>query len=231
MKRMFVVIILGFLISGCGSQRNVVKKNGYYSNGIPFAYCSNRQLFDERFISFVNKEYFSGSTVKVESVANTNGDGIGSKDVAVPLRCTGEFTMNDKSIYDFKITISMTAVDSPHIDALSFKANKTKTLKVANEQHDEFMRAMNSDLINYCTDLMSNVRNTYGRAPLCVPVLSHGQNDTEISGIIGLSDELTGKNIYYFITITRGQFKGDYYYNPAQVDTLISLMKFQHKGV
>lgn len=92
--------------------------------------------------------------------------------------------------------------------------------------------AISSPPLDYCRDLMIQVRNTYGKAPLCVPVKDNAGNDiTEFSNMVGLSDDLDPKHAYFFMNITPAQLDGRYSYNEGELNQLIALIRMQNKGV
>jgi hypothetical protein len=79
---------------------------------------------------------------------------------------------------------------------------------------------------------MVQVRNTYGKAPFCVPVKDNSGNEiTEYSNLVGLSDDLDPKHAYFFMKIVPGQLDGHYSYNEGELNQLIALIRMQNKGV
>ncbi|CAI1524057.1 Uncharacterised protein [Serratia quinivorans] len=92
--------------------------------------------------------------------------------------------------------------------------------------------AIASPPLDYCRDLMVQVRNTYGKAPFCVPVKDNSGNEiTEYSNLVGLSDDLDPKHAYFFMNIVPGQLDGHYSYNENELNQLIALIRMQNKGV
>ncbi|ECG8259006.1 hypothetical protein FO131_19530 [Salmonella bongori] len=116
-------------------------------------------------------------------------------------------------------------------DNADIERKKLQEEKSAKQQKDALLSAQRSPILGYCEDLMTQVRGTYGKAPHCFPVAMNGIDYTDASGLVALSDKKDGRNPYYYLTITPGQFKGDYYYKPHEIDTLVSLMRYDHRGV
>lgn len=88
------------------------------------------------------------------------------------------------------------------------------------------------DNLDYCRDLMNQVRETYGKAPLCVPVSDkNGKDVTAISGLVGLSDDMTPSHSYFYMTIRPDQLNGQYSYSQDELRQLITLVLMENKGV
>lgn len=95
-----------------------------------------------------------------------------------------------------------------------------------------FQTAFASDNLDYCRDLMVQVRNTFGKSPFCVPVIDkNGTNMTEISGLVGMSDDMDPNHAYFFMSIIPGQLKGNYSYSEVELNSLIALIQYQGRGV
>ncbi|EPC3488008.1 hypothetical protein ACRZCU_000098 [Citrobacter freundii] len=227
LKFFAVISLSAIFISGCTKKENVLLPTGFYSEGQKFAYCKNPQLFDRRFIEYVNKNYITKLSSTVTSISNMDSNNNDGYTVQVPLKCNGTFNMRDGSYYKFNVVVSIPKNNSPHIDSLVVNEDK---IRESNE-HEKFVESFSLPSIRYCEDLMRKVRETYGKAPRCVPVIQQGINTTEISGVVGLSDDLSGRNIYYYMNILPGQLNGDYSYSERELSSLITLMKYQNKGV
>ncbi|ARF49846.1 hypothetical protein [Pantoea stewartii] len=227
MRNILIVFLLALSVAGCAKKENVLLPTGFYSGGQKFAYCKNPQLFDATFIKFVNENYTSSLNTTVESIAEINAENSNGYSVQTPLKCNGVFSMKDGSYYKFNVKVSIPKQNSPRIDSLTMNEDKEREIT----EHESFANSFNSPSIQYCEDLMRKVRESYGKAPRCIPVIQKGMNVTESSGVVGLSDELTGKNIYYYMNILPGQLNGDYSYSERELSTLITMIKFQGKGV
>ncbi|GEM_PF-4522815 len=227
MKKILICFFALTVISGCVNRSNHIQPNGYYSNGAKFAYCKNPIIFNNQFIDFINKKYLKERKSKIEyitSIKSKNGD---DYSVHVPMQCSGEFFMTDNRVFDFDVSVSITQQGTPNIDAITISENK----EASNNNKEEFLNSFGLPSIKYCEDLMKKARIEYGKAPLCVPVIKKGQNLTKFSGLVGLSDEITGKNIYYFMTITPNSIGNEYTYDPRELSSLISFIKYQNKGI
>jgi hypothetical protein len=224
-------IILNFafimLITGCASSKPVLKTTGYYSNGVKFLYCKNPNLFSPSLVNFINGKYSSSEDLKIIKITDTKSISNDDYKVKSPLTCSGIAHLSDGSDRDFLATISIPNDNSPRIESLHFSHNKTRESIAKNE----FLKSFTLPAITYCQDLMVKVRNSYGKAPLCVPILKDSNNLTQTSGLVGLSDNQTPAGIYFYMTIIPGQVLGEYSYNENELHTLISLIKMQNKGV
>jgi len=227
MKRINFSFTLCLLLVGCAGSNPVLKTDGYYSNGNKFLYCKNPNLFDARIISFINMKYLSNSDKKITTIINTQDVNNDNYTVKSPLHCIGEVILTDGSQRNFQATIDIPRENSPRIESLSFSRNLLK------EEADKkaFLKSFNLPAIMYCQDLMERVRSTYGKAPLCVPIIKNSLNITKSSGLIGLSDDQTPSGIYFYMNIIPGQLSGDYSYDENELSTLISILKMQNKGV
>lgn len=228
MKTIIACIISTLIISGCVHKPKQLLTTGYYSDGTPFAWCENPRLFDRAFIDYVNKSHLNSKNYKVERIEDIKeNDSRPNAAVLVPLKCNGTFSMSNGSYYKFKVVVSIPKVDTPTINSLVIERDLAKE----QAEHEMFTQSFNLPAIQYCEDLMSKVRETYGRAPHCVPVILKGSNHTKKHGVVGLSDDSSAKGIYHYLTILPAQFNGEYLYNAREINTLISVMKFKGKGV
>ncbi|WP_336241989.1 hypothetical protein [Enterobacter cloacae] len=215
------------LLSGCAKNTNDLQPSGYFNNGVALN-CQNPLLTTSSYISFVNKKYFFDSNKKVESVYDMERNTQYENNRVLPLQCKGKFSMSDGSILNFSEQISVREVNMPFVDFLSYEIDPHDEEK----KSEVFDTALNSLPIQNCRDLMNKVRKTYGRAPLCLPTISNNGTDiTSLSGMVGLSDDMNPKNVYFSISIQSGQLQDQYSYNEDELDQLVSLMKLQGKGL
>ncbi|MFM0399668.1 hypothetical protein PQR37_10395 [Paraburkholderia nemoris] len=86
-------------------------------------------------------------------------------------------------------------------------------------------------ILSDCQNLMNNIRQRYGRAPLCLKVINPGgPSATELDGIVGLADDMT--NPWYEMRFTTEV--GDptvYHYAQSDLNNVIMLIQHSHHGL
>lgn len=227
MNSKFCFLLALTLLSGCAQTKNTLLTNGYYSNGNKFLYCKNPNLFNKNLIEYINETQLKDKKVKVSSafaVESATGD---DNDVRVPLQCKGNFQMTDNSVFSFDITISIPDKNSPRIDSLHVKRNNS----IAEKRRERYISGLHSAPVTYCNDLMKKVRDSYGKAPFCTPIIGRdGEDITSLTNTVELSDEIYPPHPYDSMVITPGELKGDYYYDKNSLDSLIDKIKYSGKG-
>jgi hypothetical protein len=81
-----------------------------------------------------------------------------------------------------------------------------------------------------CRDLMNELMDQYGRAPVCRSFLdANGNSISEIAGQIGLSDD--GVSNWMVLTIHADAGSTRYRYNPDQINQVAYMIQSQGRGL
>lgn len=98
---------------------------------------------------------------------------------------------------------------------------RAQTIQIAHE----------SAVLSDCQDLMNKIRQQYGRAPICMKVTDPGgQSLTNLSGLVGLSDDMT--NFWYEMRITTNiADPTSYRYSESDLDNVVAMIQYSHRGL
>ncbi|MPV65850.1 hypothetical protein [Burkholderia sp. BE17] len=86
-------------------------------------------------------------------------------------------------------------------------------------------------ILSDCQDLMRKLRERYGRAPLCMEVKGlGGRSLTELSGIVGLSDDM--QQVWYQMPLTVDAIdRTQYRYNENDLRNVAAMIQYSNRGL